>query len=652
MMAHVREVLEGARHPGRSAVRAIRAMGRAGRRGEPARPQLDVWSRTEPKYRRRAVILLGVNYLLFTGLCCFAFWLRTGEAIPFLVDGYGQELRKAFNPVGPEQVTLVDFLLRPINVKQAPMQIVVLGLLLATLVSIPILVAMLYRLPFAIGFVVLVAFVAVLPWLAVTVLVSCVLTRLGPLRFSFRYATALLGLIPAVLYFFNATRNPSVEATYATPIDAAAFYYPWILAILASCVIMALVLLIASLVNYRPGAIAPLMALLFVVPVALFEKKVGRDELHYRLLEREYGPHSPSFFRDQDVAQVVRRLALRRLKELEEAGAPRRPLAAIEQEIRLLWRFQLDSGERREREEEACREESIVQRLRDRAEAACDQFCYDFPTSRYIPNVLYLKGRALDMRVDTRTFLADGVLRYYGEFPSRASAETWATLYRFYPDSPAACVALYRSAQLEARAGRVDEAIRLLDEAIGRFGARGTTVPAAAAGILSKPPPTATLDIDVRATVLQARKFREMLVLNRDPHLARPPAVPADAPLVEYLRCDPRHELYPRNLAALLARYPFSRLRDHLVLEQVLAERSASLKIRSLEEFIRTHEGHPDADAVPAAYYRLAEAYLSDKRPLDAIEVLRRLIERYADSPWVEDAQRELTSLSPLRVAS
>jgi len=43
-------------------------------------------------------------------------------------------------------------------------------------------------------------------------------------------------------------------------------------------VLMAIVLMIAKLVNYRPGAIAPLLAVMFAIPVVLFEVEVGRDD--------------------------------------------------------------------------------------------------------------------------------------------------------------------------------------------------------------------------------------------------------------------------------------------------------------------------------------------------------------------------------------
>ena len=41
---------------------------------------VDVWSRTQAKYRIRAVVLLLANLLLFCGLCVFAHWLHFARA--------------------------------------------------------------------------------------------------------------------------------------------------------------------------------------------------------------------------------------------------------------------------------------------------------------------------------------------------------------------------------------------------------------------------------------------------------------------------------------------------------------------------------------------------------------------------------------------
>lgn len=635
-MVHVRDTLRFAARQSRRAAAgvsdSVRAASSSSRFG-----WLDVWSRTEPRYRRRAITLLLINGLLFAGLGGFTYWLRTGKYIPFFSPDYWEIVWRTFDPTPHQQITLVDFLTYPINIQQAPAHVIVLGLLMASIVSIPILVAMLYRLPAALIFLVIVAFVGVLPWLAMTLLLSCALTALKPLRFSFRYATALIALIPAVVYFFTATRNPTLVASQPKPMDWPMLYAPWALAILGSCVLMGLVLWLARVVNYRPGVIAPLLAVMFATPVVVFEAKVGRDELYYRVLERQCGPNSATVFRDQDARAVIHEIAER---VYEHAEKPGRSVAEIEEEIKHLWQYELDPMK------VADRAITIFAQQQDDVVQACDKFRADFPRSRYVPNVLYIKGRAIDMRVDVEAFRRDAVVHFYDDFPSPNSAPTWALIAAGdWPPSPVTAIALYRLAQLEARAGRIDAARERLRRLEAEFGRPVTTAPAPSAP-LAKPDPTGTLGIRIREVVLAGRRFAWLLERYWDPPYA-------NAPLVEMLRMDPRHRLYTRNLEELLEKYPNARLRDYVELQLVLHanERSASLRIAALEAFVREHADDASG-ALGEAYYRLGEAYVNDRRDTDAVRAFQAVVDRCPDSPWVEDAQIRLGQLAPMKRTS
>ena len=112
----------------------------------------DVWSRAGFKYRTRAIVLLVINILLFAGLGCFAYWLRTGVVFAPAQADYAVQFKATFSPSFESDVTLSSLLTFPISVEQVPMQIVILGLLLAALVSIPILVSILYRFPASLPF--------------------------------------------------------------------------------------------------------------------------------------------------------------------------------------------------------------------------------------------------------------------------------------------------------------------------------------------------------------------------------------------------------------------------------------------------------------------------------------------------------------------
>ena len=156
---------------------------------------MDVWSRSGSKYRIRAVVLLAVNVLLFAGLGSFAFWLRSGERFAPALDGYWDELAQTFRFGQQTSVSLAAFLIEPINVQDVPMQIPIVGLLMAALISVPILVSILYRFWSSLPFIAVGGYLAVMPWLELT------------LQRSSLIATRLLGSRPCSSSFATAARS-------------------------------------------------------------------------------------------------------------------------------------------------------------------------------------------------------------------------------------------------------------------------------------------------------------------------------------------------------------------------------------------------------------------------------------------------------------
>lgn len=606
---------------------------------------VDVWSRTKPKYRRRAVLLLLLNAALFVGLCWFTFWLRTGEvAGPFGAPDYGELLWRSFDPVGDRQVTLSDFLLFPISIEDVPLQIVVVGLLLASLISIPILVAILYRFPFSLLFVSIVAFVALMPWLAITLVLSCLIAALRPLKFSFRYVYALIALIPVVIYLFlNPTRWSHDSLAWVSPEARVKLYAPFVLAVLASCVVMALVLLVARMVNYRPGAIAPLLAIMFVIPWALFHFKVGPDELDYRLLERECGPGSIVYFADQDknalIDEIVRKM-------LEDDPDPFRDREALRDNVLFLIEMELDT----EPLDADAFDRNVFSRVHDaslthqtvfatnqqKVVQACQKFLSRHPQSRYRPNVLYLQGRAIDMRVDITTFRRTGVVKHYDQFPSQASAEVWAELADArYAQRPVHAVALHRLAQLEARRGKIDSALERLESLVDTFSeVASTSRPSAIAGwrsLFTPRKPAESLRLDLKRILREARKLRELITNNRDP--AR-----SDQPLAELFRLNPLHTRYAANLGRLIDRFPAASLIDNLEVRRAASDPSLSLRVERLEDLVKDYAGQ---DGARIGWFHLAQAYLQDKQFVRAGMAFESVIQAGEQSVWADEARRE-----------
>ena len=639
-----RPIRHTVKHPRRQIRRGLRLIRQAPPPPEDNAPR-DVWYWTRPKYRWRAIGLLLLNAVFFAGLGCFTFWLRTGDYTPFTGPSYWDMWVQAFNPTGQQQVTLLHFLRHPIPANQVPLMMVIIGLVLASMTAIPICVSMLYRFPFSLIFTAIIAFVAVFPWLAITVTFCCWLARWERLQFSFRLATGLISLLPLVAYYALATQG-FTDREHLTPLEAAMLYVPWVLAITGACLIMAIVLIIARVVNYRPGAIAPTMALMFATPVVLFELHVGRDELYYRLLESTYGPGSRTHFVDLlDFREVTTTLAEERFERLNDPAAS---FEGVLEQTRIDLQVRFAAGGTPPEVLDLLRARIALQQYQ--AQRACEAFRRQFPNSRYLPNVLYLQGQATDTRFDeTLRLFKDAIeIRYYQDFPAEASREVWQELATNHPDSPLALAARYKLALLSARAGEVDQAIAYLDDLLREHQARqaAATQPEAPRGFLEKPPAASTLIVDFDTVVLDARQLRDLLVENRDPQQN-------DAALRELLSFNPHHRLYPQNLERLLRempeRYPLSPLRDNVMVLVARAQPSRSVRIERLQECIATLQGRSDSDALPLARYELGRAYLEDNRIADARQMFEQVRANHPNSPLASEAARRLATMGAAR---
>jgi len=596
-------------------------------------PIIDVWSRTHPKYRIRAVVLLAVNVLLFAGVGSFAFWLRSGEWFAPSTGGYWDQLSYTFAGVGSADVSLGSLLLDPISVQDVPMQIPILGLLMAALISIPILVAILYRFWSSLPFIAVVGFLAVMPWLAITLLASCVIASVRPFKTQIRFMSALAGLVPAVIYFILAwSGSAEMIVGKIDPVERIKFVAPWVMAIVAAAVAFALVLTIARIVDYRPGAITPLLAVMFGLPVALFEANVGRDELYYRLLESREKAH----FTDVDASQPLQQSA--RLK-WEMHPSPKPKWEAIRELEAEKWLFELAADIRPYRSELTKHQVDITNR--------CDSFLLRFPDSRYALNALYLKAKAYDTRVDTTEFRRTNWIRFYDSFPSGASRESWRLIFENAPESRVGMVAALRLAQLDSRDGNIDRAIDRLNRLLRTppDGANGDDDSEAGGGalrqFLARGAAEESLGISVDGVLLEANRLRDLLTKNRDPIYGYDPLsgtkVAQDERSFGLLDLDPRYERYEENLRQLNDWYPDCQIEDNIDLELAKAADAVTTRIARLEEIVARFPGR---DAVPEAMLRLAMAYRDNNQPVLSDQTFTDLMTRHPRTIWAKEAAR------------
>ena len=608
--------------------------------GSTTRPEIvDVWSRTQPKYHIRATILLLVNLLLYCGLCVFTHWLHFAKPFDFSLSSYLAPARFW----GAQTQSLNDFITYPINVEQTPVHGVVLGLLLASMVAVPIVVSILYRFVSALAFVAAVLVLAHMPGMAVTLAGSCILASVRPFRMSFRFGSALLGILPVVLYLYLATRGETDQlVSYASPTEASLLAAPWVLTILAACVMTAIVLLISRLVNYRPGGVAPVVAVMFTAPLILFHVKVGPDEVAYRVLEAEYGPHSQRFEPVEPAKDTSEKISVL-IQQIAVGTMKGTPFGPYHPDFLDLWGGNIDALKR------PLWTRLLAEFLADRTDVyeACKRFIADHPNSRYVPNVYYIQARILDTRLDRRKFMQNPPRReLYSDFPHVQSAPAWSPLFTQYPESPLSIAAGLRLAQLHLRRGEIDQALERLNAVRQRGAATldqlSTTQPAR--GLLHAAPPESSLEFQPKPCLFEAQRLHELVTANRnDPRYG-------SGPLEELAALDPHRAQFHRQLLRLAARYPDSLLYDNLVVLWASTLPDQQLRAEKLEACTRRF---PSGDALPEAMFRLADLEIQalgsedEPRRAGGIERMRALATRFPSTCWGQVAAERLELLEP-----
>lgn len=386
---------------------------------------------------------------------------------------------------------------------------------------------------------------------------------------------------------------------------------------------LATIIFAARVVRYRPGAVAPIIAVMFATPLVLFHAYVGADLLAYRVLESEYGPRSRRFEPVQDASSQI-------LDFVHQRTQRRGDVAAQQAIVRALW-----SGSDAEAEgfKQRISNHVQVELLKDRHDAyeACRAFIAGHPRSRFIPQVLFIQARVLDTRLDELDFLGTNTQRkLYADFPHAQSDHVWTTLLAKYPESPLAVAARLRVAQLRLRDGQIAAALAVLNPP--------ATVNAAI------PPPISTLEanlgFDPQPYLFEIDRLRELILRN---------APPADNlnQGTEALRAlaalDPHRRGYQAQLRRLAHEFRTSPLYPNLVVRWADAHRDRATRVEKLRACVAAF---PDDDAVIEALFQLAD--LEVQTPGDeatraaGLARLERIVAEHGDSCWARLAADRL----------
>jgi len=360
------------------------------------------------------------------------------------------------------------------------------------------------------------------------------------------------------------------------------------------------------------------------------------------------------------------------MREWENHPHPRPRLDAIRELKQQQWAFQLGSEfgglgtARPHLQSELAPFRSALARHQNDVVARCNLFLKNFPDSRYAVNVLFLKARALDMRVDAGEYRRTQWIRFYDSFPSPASRPVWETLESNARGSALGAHARIRLAQFAARDGEVERAMDLLKQSITMLETQASTPATAQLArlsgnpILERVPPEATLKLPIDQMKLKAIRLLELLRHNRDPIYNYDPLCgtrPGDANASPgFLDLDPRNESYVENLRRLRERFPRSKLGDNIDLAIAMraplttpafgSENRVPTRIELLQRFIAEH---PRGDALPEALYQLGVGYFHLDEEGRGGQVHARLIAEFPDSIWAEHA-RKITDAKAIAV--
>jgi hypothetical protein len=359
----------------------------------------------------RAAVFVLLSLAGFVAANAFLQYLVTGRFLDFSAASYRQAM----------SCSLGRMLLEPLSIFHYPWMIAVLALLVGLVIFLPIMVAVLYRTWISMIFVLAVAVVGHAPLLAAVLACGCLAASQTRLRSDFPFLSLLIGLAPSALYvYLFAYLNLPVLA----PLQRFALYVPLTLALGLAVLAGAVALLLARLTRFRAGVTWPVLTVLLVLPILIFQAKVGEDELDYCLLIEQFQVGSELQPGSAETAQLERRLS-KRLPASAPASWPSSAAASAP------WPELLQEAQ------------AQLERRRKAIQAGCDEFLRGHADSNRAPAVLWIRATALDLTVNLEAF-ARGHLEYDAARPGTQSLSAWNELNDRFPGSPQAMVARHR----------------------------------------------------------------------------------------------------------------------------------------------------------------------------------------------------------------
>jgi len=554
----------------------------------------------------------------------------------------------------PEFWNIGRFVAAPLSIYEYPWQIVVLGILMGILATLPVLVSQLLSFRYTIPMIIIVVVVSRLGLFSVFLTVSCIAVACRPLRFRSRFISVALCMAPQIVYWAVWGGYGSID-----PIRWGFSYAPWVYAWLTGLFMTAVILAIGHFNRYKPGVVWTTSLLLLLLACSIFYYKIGFSELDYQLYVAGASPEEAVEFHDHSLTPILDEIIQDDPTRswLQGIFYPAEPLQ-LREKLKSDIQNQLVYGNWPQWIQKKLPTQFLYQTKRLNLLRQYERFIDRWPKSDRMPIALYNKAIANEMHPDIRRFGRTETLHFYSDYPYYENILIWQKLYEDFPASPESLEARWRIAMQEAGRGKFDKAEELCDVAVSLTSdeidkLENQTI-ASNTGILSAftlPPKTAMTATKLRDVVFRLRKLRALI--GRENQGTTPQSKQR---LAEFVTLNPYRLDYDAKLTTLLAGMEQTDLlQNYILLALALTQPDSDVRLKKLTEL--TTLAPPACDAAIQTQYEIAvikigiwknpqttpdakKAALSESR-----KILTQLTASHPGTLWADQAETFLVSL-------
>ncbi|MEN6385848.1 MAG: hypothetical protein ABFD79_11720 [Phycisphaerales bacterium] len=568
-------------------------------------------------------------------------------------------------PTFPGPFYLKDLILSPLSIYEYPAQIFVMGLLLGILIAVPILASQLMSFKYSILFLLILAFIAGLPGLAIAVLIGAFAAAIRPLRFRSRIISFVLCTAPSILYFafFGGDKN-------ADSLRWAMSYAPWLDGLITALALAGLVLLIGHFTRYIPSLIWTISFAVLITTIFVFQDGINLSELDYQLFIAENNPDKIKEFQDTSLTESLDKI-LKSPQRNSYFQSPFYPVetialrAVLKKEIqnRLLldrwpeWFNESASPSYQTRKRLLLREyEKFITPEKQwwKPQIVHTTLLKSRARIRRMPIALYYKAMLSELSPELNVLVEKETLHFYDDYPHRENLPIWHRLFSEFPDSPESIEARWRRAVHLAGMGEfghtqemINESLAMIVREMEKAAAESSEITGT---IFRKPAKTVMTDYELK------KLRRKFLYLQS---LISPENVGTDVKnkkvVAQFIILNPHDVLYKSQLDYLLEQAgENSPLKDNIILAQTMLISDAIQRADQLGKVAKDFAG---TDGGTQAKFEQAclkltiwkEHQLSEKEKekylAEAQSSLQKFLKDFPNCYLSEQAQEKLTVL-------